>query len=321
MLSFFVIQCQTNPPTTPDTNINNGRISVSSNVDGASIFLDDELTGQVTPDTITSTIGNHEIRLEKDGYYSASSEVQVNANSTENIYINMESIIVQKVVLLEDFANVSCTPCVISNQIIEKLANETFGETRLVVVKFPTNFPSPVDPFYLASSQACDTRLEFYNPIFIAPTVIIDGINRPTATDEESVVSAINERLHVESPFELTVTDIIVNNRLSVSIFVKCLNADAVNYENLVLHTVLTETDITFDSPPGSNGETSFYNVMRKMLPSSDGEIVTPLGNREERQYIWNTETSNNWQKDNLHVVVFLQDRVTKNIYQSAVSD
>ena len=81
-----------------------------------------------------------------------------------------------KVVLLEDFANVSCIPCVESNKVIEAIAN-SYGPSKLAVVKFPTNFPSPVDPFYLANKAACDYRINYYT-IFAAPTTIVDGTTR-----------------------------------------------------------------------------------------------------------------------------------------------
>ncbi len=82
-----------------------------------------------------------------------------------------------KIVLLEDFANVSCVPCVISNKIIESLTKNTYGPSKLVAVKFPTNFPSPSDPFYLAQPNYCDQRMEYYN-IFFAPTTYVDGVLR-----------------------------------------------------------------------------------------------------------------------------------------------
>jgi len=94
---------------------------------------------------------------------------------TGNIFLNINlntsnsSPSVSKIVLIEDFANVSCIPCVNSNKIIESLTKTTYGPTKLVAIKFPTNFPSPSDPFYLAKSDYCDQRMEYYN-IFFAPT-------------------------------------------------------------------------------------------------------------------------------------------------------
>ena len=82
-----------------------------------------------------------------------------------------------KVVLLEDFANVSCVPCVQSDQIIERYAQDLYGPSKLSVVKFATNFPSPADPFYLANKPTCDTRMSLYNVLF-APTIVVDGTNQ-----------------------------------------------------------------------------------------------------------------------------------------------
>ncbi len=52
------------------------------------------------------------------------------------------------------------------------------------------------------------------------------------------------------------------------------LDTTPINYSDLVLHAVVTETDIEFATPPGSNGETKFYDVTRKMLPSKEGTAI-----------------------------------------------
>ncbi|MDP2363663.1 MAG: hypothetical protein Q8M94_07830, partial [Ignavibacteria bacterium] len=119
-------------------------------------------------------------------------EVQIDITVSEDNNISSN-----RIVLLEDFANVSCTPCVTSNKIIQSLLS-SYGSYKVVSVKFPTNFPSPVDPFYLAGKQFCDFRMSYYNILF-APTIILDGITRPTPTDSNAIKLAINNRLAIPS--------------------------------------------------------------------------------------------------------------------------
>jgi hypothetical protein len=149
-----------------------GKVYVTSSINGAAIFLDDEATSRFTPDTIATNPGLHQIRLEKPFYRDSSKEVTVIKDSLITINFDLVEESIKTTVLLEDFANVSCDPCVISNKIIESLTKYTYGPEKLVAIKYPTNFPSPNDPFYLANTEDCDARMGYYN-IFFAPTTIV----------------------------------------------------------------------------------------------------------------------------------------------------
>jgi hypothetical protein len=217
-----------------------------------------------------------------------------------------------KVVLLEDFANVSCVPCVISNQIIESLLNNAYAN-KIVVVKFPTNFPSPNDPFYLANSSICDARMSYYNIIF-APTLMVDGTFRPSATDSVKVKEKIDERLMVTAPFSIDVEKSFQDSSLIVNINVNAVNLSGINLNDLVLNTIITENDIEFDEAPGSNGEKVFYNVLRKIIPTDNGLSFTALS---DTTLEWQTDLLSNWNPDNLHVVTFIQNVQTKEVLQA----
>ncbi|MFC2082243.1 Omp28-related outer membrane protein [Bacteroidota bacterium] len=320
IITLLLLQCETNPPTFSSDPADAARFYITSNVDSANIFINDEAQEEVTPAEVSVEPGSHQIRLEKTGYYTETVTRSIGLNETDTIYIELQEITIQKAVLLEDFANVSCTPCIISNQIIKRISDELYDENELIVVKYPTNFPSPVDPFYLANSSDCDARYSFYDPILSVPAVIIDGISRPIPTDETSIVTSIEERLNIEPPVELLVTKIIGGDSLKVDITIS-VETDISNLGALTLHTVITETDINFDLPPGSNGETTFYHVMRKMLPSNNGEVLDSLEQGESYNFQRSVEINPGWQTENLSAVVFLQDLGSKVVIQSAVSN
>jgi len=295
-----------------------GRVIVTSNVTGADIFLDNITTGKTTPDTIIASIGNHLITLKKDGYFKSSKYVDIIKDSTilKTIELTPPFFPANKTVLLEDFANVSCVPCVTSNKIIETLVNQTYGTAKLVTIKYPTNFPSPIDPFYLANSSECNARMSYYN-IFFAPTTIIDGLLRPISTDSNDVKAKIEQQLSQTPKFKIAVKDSISGNEYFVQIIINVDDPNGLDFSKLVLHTVVTETNIEFTTPPGSNGEKKFYDVMRKMLPDKDGESLTVLSTEVsktfERQYTLNSS----WAQPNLNTVVFIQNKDTKEIYQA----
>jgi hypothetical protein len=238
-----------------------------------------------------------------------------------NIFLNINlntsgNSSASKIVLLEDFANVSCVPCVISNKIIESLTKSTYGPSKLVAVKFPTNFPSPSDPFYLAQPNYCDQRMEYYN-IFFAPTTIVDGVLRPTSTDSTAVIAAVDERLATTPRFEIQVKDSVGGENYFVTISLNIINSTGLNLDEVVLHTVVTETEIEFENPPGSNGETKFYDVMRDMLPTNLGETLSNIMETGEINYQFEEAIFSNWNLGHLNVVAYIQDISTKEVFQA----
>lgn len=246
-----------------------------------------------------------------------SSIVEPTGNISLNIRVDNSTSLLPatKVVLLEDFANVSCNPCVISNVIIENLTNVTYGRSKLVAVKFPTNFPAPNDLFYLAAKETCDSRISFYN-IFFAPTIVIDGTSKPISTDSLSVKAAVDTRLAVAPRFDITV-DTVLEGDYMIDVNINFVDTTGINLSDLVIHTVITETDIEFEQAPGSNGETKFYDVTRLMLPSREGNSLRQLIDQGELTFQFEDALLSSWNLDHLNVVVFIQNTATKEVFQT----
>ncbi len=88
---------------------------------------------------------------------------------------------------------------------------------------------------------------------------------------------------------------------------------------NLRAFIVITEEEIIYDTPPGTNGEVDFYNVMRKMLPNANG---TTLNNFADGDVVsinesWNVASYVN-DISQLAVVAFVQDLTTREVFQAA---
>ena len=221
----------------------------------------------------------------------------------------------EKVVVLESFTNVGCYPCPITNRIIRQLENQTYGSSKLVVVKFPVNFPAPNDLFYLAAKEICDFRMDYYN-VFYAPTIIIDGILKPVASDSLSIKAAIDSRLAVTPGFSVNVSSSLEGD-YSIDIAIKIIDSSGINMNDLIINTAITETDIEFQQPPGSNGETKFYDVIRLMLPSNDGISLRQLIDEGELLFKFENVLVSDWNLEKLNAVVYIQNMSTKEVYQT----
>ncbi|MCW8804481.1 MAG: Omp28-related outer membrane protein [Ignavibacteriaceae bacterium] len=232
-----------------------------------------------------------------------------------NVDNTLNFTLASKVVIIEDFANVSCNPCVTSNKIIENLTEVTYGRSKLVAVKFPTNFPAPNDLFYLAAKEICDARIEYYN-VFFAPTTVIDGILKPISTDSNSVKDAVDTRLTVTPRFNIKATATLEGDYI-VNVNIKFIDTSSINMSDLVINTALTETDIEFEQAPGSNGETKFYDVTRLMLPSKEGTPIHQLVDQGELTFSFEDALLSSWNLQKLNFVVYIQDKNTKEIFQT----
>jgi hypothetical protein len=315
LLTLLIISCETNPPTTPVNPVTEyGTIKVTSNVPGAMIFLNGISTGKITPDTLIKETGSYQIKLVKTDFDTLVVDVNVEKNKISEI--NEYLFASKKIVLIEDFANVSCVPCVTSNKILEHLVNNEFGTSKLVAIKYPTNFPSPVDPFFLANGPDCNARMGYYNILF-APTTIINGSLRPTSTDSNDVKDKIFSEFTRIPKFIIDATGGINGSNYIINISVEVMDISGIDFTKLVLHTVVTETNIEFASPPGSNGETKFYDVMRKMLPDNQGESLAALNQVGNYNFQRQLTLNSAWVQSNIHTVVFIQNKDTKEIYQA----
>lgn len=319
LLVILLTSCETNPPNSIVEKPVYGLAVITSDMPGSQIFIDNIFSGKVTPDTIQAEIGEHDIHLVNGSLVTQAVKVLFEESQIKSINIKFESSSVKKIVLLEDFANVSCTPCVVSNAAIEHLTKHTFGSSKVVAIKFATNFPSPNDPFYLANTSMNESRNSYYNILF-APTVIVDGILRPISTDSNSIKSKIETRLLLEPKFDLSVSAQLNGSSFDATIDLEVLSLDQINSSELVLQSYLIESEIEYSSPPGNNGETKFFNVCRSVLPSSEGEDLSNIisGGNYTYQRNYSTNLLNN--ANNAAVVVFIQNKTTKEIFQTAAT-
>jgi len=128
----------------------------------------------------------------------------------------------------------------------------------------------------------------------------------------------------VTSPFDLTVTHNIHPNLDSVtfSVAINCTDSLMLGSGLVKLHVALTEKTITFASAPGSNGETSFKGVVRKMYPDANGTTLasnwTP---GQQDAYSWTVALPSYLYKiTEVGVVAFIQNNSTKEVYQAGFS-
>ena len=191
---------------------------------------------------------------------------------------------------------------------------------KFTAIFYHVSWPSPGnDPMYLANTQENNARVNYYG-VNTVPYSVIDG-NYYKGHPNGWTMTTINNRYTMPSPAEIQLQHYL--NAAQDSIFVNMLviPTDLMSGSQLVAQNVIIEKHIHFNTPPGTNGEKDFYNVMKKMLPGAGGTYLpTPLspGDYVILQYSW--KLANVYDNNELAAVGFIQNNSSKEILQTANS-
>lgn len=221
----------------------------------------------------------------------------------------------QRLVLVEAFSNASCGPCASQNPALNNTL-ATLTTDTVVSVKYQTNWPG-VDPMNAQNPSEVASRVTYYNVTGV-PTRKLDGNQGGSIT-----TTTVKNRYNVSSPFTISVNHSF--NALYDTVFITVTVTASQNFNSantLKLHTAIVEKEINFSSPPGSNGETNFYSVMRKMLPDQNGTTLPQNWTNGQMQTV-NFTAKVPWYIYNLNqfaVVAFIQNNTTQEVHQAGYS-
>ena len=194
------------------------------------------------------------------------------------------------------------------------------NETKVVSVKYQTSWPG-TDPMNAQNPSQVATRATYYS-VNSVPHGIEDG-NVFDGNPGNYTQTNINTEYAVPSSFSMNLSHTLSSNNDSIfiSCVINCTQALTVTGP-LKCHVAITENAIHFTSPPGSNGEKDFYDVMRKMLPDDQGTTLATTWTVGQSQtinfavplpaYIYD--------KSQIAVVAWIQDNSNKNVKQAAFS-
>jgi hypothetical protein len=288
-----------------------GRIAVSSDPTGAAIYLDGTATGTVTPDTLETVVpGDHTVRVSLVGYVSdpESSLALVAIDSTSEATFQLSEI-TKRLILVEHFSNTSCDPCY-QVEVNLELAVQSLGFGTVVTLGNHLNWPSPVDPFYLANAAQENQRRARFNVVTM-PHVRINGALFEDADSYEALLPALQAAAESPPYFAIDVHAETTIDSFVISGTVKKTGATPEGDE--VLIAVIIETSIQYDA---ANGLDHYDDILRRFLPGTAGEPFTGAVG-EPVPYRFAEALSGEWNADNLEAVVFLESNSTRKVYQA----
>ena len=229
-------------------------------------------------------------------------------NPADNVIsktISVASQLVNKLALIEGFSSSTCAPCYTWNTGTFN-AWAAANENNMNYIKYQVDWPLPGDPYYIA---AAGDRVTYYDVTGV-PDMYHDGA--PMTLSTAGLNAAITDATAKKAPFAISCTMTVTGNNVSVPVTIN----PYVTISGLKVHCVIIEKKTTGNV--GNNNETEWHHVMMAMLPTSAGTTVS---------FTDGTAYTNTFTKDmtgtfveemsDLTAVIFIQDDVTKEIYQS----
>jgi hypothetical protein len=117
------------------------------------------------------------------------------------------------------------------------------------------------------------------------------------------------------SPVSIILSDSTFGDSVKVRAMIYCETYIANPTVNV--YVSVAENHIHYTSPPGVNGETDFYTVMRKMLPNYNGTQITLFpGDKKVLEFKYKMDPI--WNASEMFVMAYAQNPVTKEMYTAA---
>ena len=230
----------------------------------------------------------------------------------------------QRVAIIEEFTQASCSPCAAANPGFNALLHADPNPTKILPIKYQVWWPG-FDPMYLQNQADVNTRVALY-AVSGVPDAVMDGNvwhgnpNLASTTNPFSQAK-IDAEYAVPAYFHMSLTHTI--SAAFDSVFVTCIiTADSAMSGTFVAQIALLEKTIHFATAPGSNGETDFYEVMKKMLPDASGTALASTWAAGDDDTLHFAVPIPNWYYDitQLEAIASVQDMANKNIKQGTIS-
>jgi hypothetical protein len=228
----------------------------------------------------------------------------------------------QRTILAEEFTQASCPPCAAQNPAFNTLLQA--NPTKLAAIKYQTVWPG-VDPMNAENQVDVADRVTYYG-INGVPDAPMDGHDLPgnttlgsyyTGAPHNWTQARIDSAYAVPSPYTLTISHTFSSDYSTITIsgLITCTQATT---GTLKLRLGIIEKVITFATAPGTNGETVFYNVMKKLVPNSTGTTVTAMAVGATQPYTFTVPVPN-WIYDlnQVNVIGWIQNDGTKDVLQA----
>jgi len=247
--------------------------------------------------------------------YSLLSGDENTANDTLYQYSLVMPGVQRSNVILQEWTSSTCAPCASNNPTIDAFVDANIDS--IVAVKYHVWWPGAGnDPMYLYNTTQIRYRTGYYG-VGGVPNVIMGGVNDPDFpyTTAGVLQNAYDLQYSQGTPFELMVTDTPIPGD-SIQVDVSITIHAPLRAGDYVLQVEAVERHIHYDTAPGSNGETDFYDVFRKAYPDEFGTTFPTTVGTHDFMFKYAIDTTA-WVDSMVYTIAYVQDNITHEIWGS----
>ena len=213
----------------------------------------------------------------------------------------------ERKVLVEVFTNSHCPLCPAAHNVVDNYLNGPNGD-KISYIFYHMIYPYSDDPLYWESQEGSDARDNYYNPVSATPQGWFDGVHQGSTS---GWTMSIDNLVATESALKILLSGTTGSNQFNIN--AELTRTGNIQDNDLVIHFVVVE-DLFFD---GRNSVSDHKHVIRKMLPTPDGQSFT-ISLNETKNIPQTIDLDPTWDADSLSVIVFAQSVSSKTVYQSA---
>ena len=309
--------------TSMDINYSvNGGATVTESLSGLNIAMFDTYSFTHGTGWTPTAIGNYQIDIWASNINGNADMNTTNDLASGNVDVLNSST--QRTPLFETFTSSTCGPCVAGNAQLDVIFSA--NPNKYTSIKYQMDWPGAGDPYY--TDEGGD-RKSFYG-VSSVPRLEIDGgwDSNPSDLTQQD----FDDYYIIPAFTDLAATYSVGGQAVQVDVTIDPL--ENIPSNNLVVHIAVFEY-LTYNNV-GSNGEIEFHHVMKKMLPDASGTSIASLQSSVQqtvsKSYNFNgsyvlpadAQTPVNHSTEHtveeftdLGVAVWIQDEVTKEIFQS----
>ncbi len=308
-----------------DFELSSQALTITSNPAGASIFLDGENSGEVTPATLfRREPGNVEVQLVLAGMYISPETVTATIETDEITELPASTFTLRpkKTVMLEGFSNVECGGCPELADNVEALMHRAdYGLSQVIYCKFSMAWPWFADPFYQHNTEENNGRYtDYVDEIGSSiPVLILDGTKaegtgeNSTPTDPEIALLVDTAKL-AEPGFLIDVTADFTSSTVSTEITLTAMQD--VTLSDHTLFIALVQSYVLSDEP--YQDVVDFHWLFRDRV---DALPILDISLSAGETAVFNeTLVRGDWDLDTMHVIAFVQNNTSKTILQAGIS-
>ncbi len=220
---------------------------------------------------------------------------------------SLSTLASEKKALVEIFTNSGCAACVPAHAAMDSYLQSGNGD-EIEFIYYHIEWPIPDDKLYtdnIGDSQAKNT---FYGPYFSAPQAFFNG--KHVENSYSQWAGELDNMIENEKSFNLLLSG--TKKATSFTIHAEVTKIKELSYTDLTINYVVVENLVY----AGTNGILNHKHVMRKIYNPQGTSFTVNLNETVEQSAI--IALNGSWNKDSLKIVVFLQDKNTKEVYQTA---